>query len=106
MLDAEEVVNNNTLFFLDAHWGSHCPLKDELKVIAKHGLRPVIAIHDFYVPGEHGLAFDSYNGQALTFDWLGPVFDEIYGANGYHYYYNSEAESTEIKVGIIYIVPL
>jgi len=41
------------LFFLDAHWGDHCPLLDEIAVIGKHGIEPVIVIHDFKVPGKN-----------------------------------------------------
>lgn len=93
------------MFFLDAHWEAHCPLKDELRIIAEHKLKPVIAIHDFYVPGE-ALNFDSYHGQPFTFEWLKPYFDVIYGEGGYKHYYNSAATATEIKVGIIYITPL
>jgi len=93
------------LFFLDAHWDTHCPLPDELRIIAEHKLKPVIVIHDFQVPGQPGLAFDSYSGQPFTFDWLKDRFDAIYGEEGYGYYYNSEEESTEIRVGIIYIFP-
>ena len=28
-------INNNTIFYLDAHWYAHCPLKDELNLIKK-----------------------------------------------------------------------
>ncbi|MET0463418.1 MAG: hypothetical protein ABW007_09690 [Chitinophagaceae bacterium] len=93
------------LFFLDAHWDAHCPLRDELRIIAEHKLQPVIAIHDFQVPGEPKLAFDSYSGQPFTFHWLKDRFDAIYGEEGYDYYYNTEKESTEIHVGIIYVCP-
>jgi hypothetical protein len=93
------------MFFLDAHWEAHCPLQDELRIIAEHKLKPVIAIHDFCVPGE-ALNFDSYHGQPFTFDWLKPCFDLIYGEDGYEHYYNSAAAATEIKVGVIYITPL
>jgi len=99
-------IGDSILFFLDAHWGSHCPLTDELRIIAQNGVRPVIAIHDFQVPGQPGLHFDSYAGQPFTFDWLKPYLDSIYTANGYSYYYNSEMYSTEIRIGIIYIVPI
>lgn len=105
ILDDEILLKGNMLFFLDAHWESHCPLQDELKIIAKHKLRPVIAIHDFQVPGQPGLANDSYNGQPFTFEWLQPLFNDIYGVGGYTHYYNTEINSTEIKVGIIYIIP-
>lgn len=105
ILNSVASANGNTLFFLDAHWDSHCPLRDELMIIAQYHLHPVIAIHDFQVPGQPGLHYDTYNNQPFTFEWLKPLFDDIYGAGGYTYYYNSEVNSTDIKVGIIYIVP-
>jgi len=103
ILEHEAQVNGNTIFYLDAHWDLHCPLQDELRIIAGHKIHPVIAIHDFHVPGEPGLSYDSWGGQPFTFDWLKPLLDDIYGADGYDHYYNSELTSTEIKVGIIYI---
>lgn len=103
---AQEVpINEKIIFFLDAHWDAHCPLQDELRIIAEHKLRPVIVIHDFQVPDQPGLAFDSYGGQPFTFDWLKPLFDNIYGEDGYDHYYNSEINATEIKVGTIYVIP-
>jgi len=90
--------------FLDAHWGTNCPLKDELRQIAEEGIKPVIAIHDFVVPNRPELGFDSINGQPFNYEWLKEDFDKIYGEGNYKHYYNSE--STGAKRGIIYIVPL
>jgi hypothetical protein len=105
LLGGKNSDTGNMFFFLDAHWESHCPLRDELKIIAQYKVLPVIAIHDFQVPGEPGLHFDSYNGQAFTFEWIKPLLDNIYGEQGYDHYYNTELNSTEIRIGIIYIVP-
>jgi len=105
VLEREAPVNGNTMFYLDAHWDLHCPLQDELRIIGEHKIHPVIAIHDFHVPDEPGLAFDCWGDQPFTFDWLKSSFDNIYGAGGYDHYYNSALTSTEIKVGIIYITP-
>lgn len=98
-------IGDDTIFFLDSHWNQYCPLQDELRIIAKNKLKPVIVIHDFKVDGEPALGYDSYNGQPFSFDWIKPRLDEIYGTDGYEYYYNSDATSTEIKRGIIYITP-
>jgi predicted O-methyltransferase YrrM len=65
--------NSSIFFFLDAHWEYYWPLLDELKVIKEKNLKPVIAIHDFYVPDENGnakFAFDSYHGQPLNFTYI------------------------------------
>ena len=93
----------NIFVFLDAHWGEHCPLKDELRQISDSGIKPVIAIHDFVVPNHPELGFDSINGQPFTYEWLKNDIDSIYGDTGYNYHYNSESEGA--KRGIIYITP-
>lgn len=95
--------DDKTIVFLDAHWNFCCPLRDELQAIADFKLKPVIVIHDFVVPGRPDLGYDSINGQPFTFEWLKDKFDAIYGESGYDYYYNSEA--TEIKRGLIYLMP-
>lgn len=89
--------------FLDAHWGQNCPLKDELNQIAKANVKPCIAIHDFVVPNNPELGFDSIDGQPFNYEWLKENIDSIYGEEGYEYYYNSE--SVGAKRGIIYINP-
>jgi hypothetical protein len=92
-----------TLCFLDAHFEKHCPLLDELKAIASAGIKPVIVIHDFLVPGRLDLGFDTWNGQRFTFEWVKPYLDRIYGTR-YAHYYNQEA--TGAKRGVLYVVPI
>lgn len=96
------VKNKNILFFLDAHWQSYCPLLDELQVIADNGIKPVIVIHDFKVPGKD-FGYDSYKGQDFEFSWIKEKIEKIYG-NNYTFYYNQEAEGA--KRGVIYIYEL
>lgn len=106
-------LSNRTIYFLDAHWGNVCPLLNELTAIAHTGLRPVIAIHDFKVPGEPHLGFDSWNGQEFTFKWIKPSIDAIYNnrlleeniPDDYEYYYNTFEKSSGAKRGIIFILP-
>lgn len=88
--------------FLDAHWESYNPLIDELKVIADNKLKPIIAIHDFKVPGKPELGYDSYQGQDYDWSWIRSSVENIYGED-YTIEYNSEA--TGAKRGIIYIHP-
>ena len=99
-------IGHDTIFFLDAHWNSYCPLLDELEAIAKYELLPVIAIHDFKVPGG-GLGFDCYNDQEYTFDWIKPKVDKIYSFKnrGYKHYYNTPEKACGAMRGVIYIVP-
>ena len=95
---------DQALFFLDAHFEAHCPLLQELAAIAEAGIKPVIVIHDFQVPGRPDLGFDTWEGQPFRFSWIRPSLDAIYGANGYGHYFNSEA--TGARRGVIYIHPL
>lgn len=90
------------LLYLDAHGDAGTPLLDELTVISESGLRPIIAIHDFYVPGRD-FGFDTYNGQAYRWDWIASHVARIYGEAGFDYYYNSEADGA--RRGVAYIVP-
>lgn len=110
---------DNIIYFLDAHWNDDCPLLQELEAISKineqrkfvcdlHKLQfqqPIIVIHDFKVPNESQLGYDSIHGQPFEFDWIKPYIQDIYGVDGYDYYYNSNETSTEIKRGVIYITP-
>lgn len=96
---------SRVIFFLDAHWGNQCPLLKELYAIYQLGLLPVIAIHDFNVPGE-GLGFDSFKGQPFDLNMIRRSLKQIYGSDeNYKYYYNSLPKSSGAQRGIIYIYP-
>lgn len=89
--------------FLDAHWNEYNPLLDELAVIAKHGFRPVIAIHDFKVPGHPELGFDQYKDITYEWNWIEESVKKIYHGVNFTIEYNHKA--TGAKRGIIYIYP-
>jgi len=91
------------LFFLDAHWGPNNPLLEELQIIADHKLQPVIAIHDFKVPGHPELGYDTYGGQDYEWEWIKDKVEIIYGKDGYQVSYNAEAVG--MKRGVIFITP-
>lgn len=91
------------LFFLDAHWGPNNPLLEELQIIADHKLKPVIAIHDFKVPGHPELGFDTYGGQDYEWNWIKKKVENIYGSKSYTVEYNKEANG--MKRGVIFITP-
>lgn len=88
--------------FLDAHWGNVCPLLDELQKIADSGLKPIIAIHDFFVPNKT-FEYDSYNGKRFDFEFIEEKLANIYGGD-YTHFYNTMA--TGAQRGIIYIEPV
>lgn len=98
-------IDDNSIFWIDSHWGANCPLEKELGIIAEAGIKPVIVIHDFQVPDKPEFGFDEYNGQPFTFAWLKPLFDKIYGEEGYDYYYNTGILENSAKRGIIYLIP-
>lgn len=95
-------VLDGVLFYLDAHWPSYWPLRDELKVIAERKMdRSVICIHDCQVPGKD-FGFDEYNGQILNIEYVQDLLPLIY-EDGYDYHYNEVAEGN--RRGIVYITP-
>jgi len=94
---------DDTLFFLDAHWGPSCPLLEELAAIADAKLRPLIMIHDVYVPGKD-FQYDTYNGQRFDYEWVKDSLDKIYGEEEYVVRYNTEASGA--RVGIMFVIPL
>ena len=46
-----------TLFYLDAHWLEHLPLREEVELITANFPRAVIVIDDFEVRGRSRLRF-------------------------------------------------
>jgi hypothetical protein len=97
---------DRVIYFLDAHWGEHCPLLDELKALtlSQTELPPVIAIHDWYT-GNEAFGWDEYKGQRFDYEWIEPIIKQLEEANNctYTHHYNTEAENG--MRGIIYLVP-
>jgi hypothetical protein len=59
------------LFYLDAHWLDHLPLREEVEFITANFSRSVIIIDDFEVPDDPGYGFDNYGaGKRLSLDYL------------------------------------
>lgn len=82
--------------FLDAHWGEHCPLLDELAAIAspEHAAKkkPCIIIHDFHVPGTD-FGFDRMpDGRPFELDLIREHLDRIYGEGGWKHNYPQQVE--------------
>src|SRR6478736_1849018 len=98
------LLDKKVLFFADAHWSEACPLLEELKEIADQGMKPVILIHDFKVPGT-SLGFDSYNGQDFELEWVEPSLKEIYGEGGYHTEYNDPNTALGARRGVLFVFP-
>lgn len=89
------------LIYIDSHWhDTPCPLKDELKLIAKLNINPVICIHDFKVPNKD-FGYDEYD-YVLELSEIENLLPAIY-PNGFDYHYNTEANGA--NRGIIFIYP-
>lgn len=99
-IKTHQFMKHNYLFFLDAHWNG-TPLLKELEAIKDKGIKPVIVIHDFKVPGTD-FGFDTYDGQDYNYEWIKPSLEKIYGQD-FEYYYNKKA--TGARRGVIYIYP-
>lgn len=97
-----KIHDKQVIFFLDAHGDSPCPTVSELKIIKKMEIKPVICIHDFYVPNED-FGWDIYKDFEYKWENIEKLINEIYGEDNYVYYYNSEANG--YKRGIVYIKP-
>lgn len=90
------------LFFLDDHWLENLPLLDELHIIASVGLKPVIVIHDFKVPGKT-FGYDTYNGQPLNYAYVEEALIKIYGVHFSHHYNDRAAGAAR---GVLYCEPI
>lgn len=106
-------IGSDALFFLDAHWGPHCPLLDELKAIAEHGIKPCVVIHDMKNPNDSRFGFDEYpitkDGvpvvQQFTFEWVKPYLDAIYGTDNYQHYFNTGFKQESAQRGVLFVHP-
>jgi predicted O-methyltransferase YrrM len=63
-----------SLFYLDAHWFEHLPLRDELRIVLKYWPKAAIVIDDFEVPDDPGYRFDDYGeDMRLCLRYLAPL---------------------------------
>lgn len=94
----------NALLFLDAHWYTN-PLIGELVKIAESEYKPaIICIHDMMNPNDLSMGYDVYPDQGITYtyEWVEPYIHNIYGKDGYIYYYNKKASGA--RRGALFII--
>ncbi|MBL8574014.1 MAG: class I SAM-dependent methyltransferase [Hyphomicrobiaceae bacterium] len=67
--------DDRIVFYLDAHWNEHLPLRRELELIRERYRNTIIVIDDFRVDGDDGYGFDDYGPVTgrLTLDYIEPV---------------------------------
>ena len=99
-----EVLASNILIFIDSHW-YNLPLIKELELIKKAGIKPCIAIHDFFVPHNDELGYDSYGNKTICWELIEDSIKDIYGDEGFSIEYNSNSTANGAKRGVIYIFP-
>jgi predicted O-methyltransferase YrrM len=69
--------NETTFFYLDAHWYSHLPLREEIAIIVENWEHFVVMIDDFEVPGDANYGFDDYGGgQSISRRFISEVLDK------------------------------
>ena len=71
-LTAEPIDRNvPILFYLDAHWHDHLPLREEAEIAFGHFSKAVLLVDDFAVPDDAGYSFDDYGpDKRLNLDYL------------------------------------
>lgn len=87
-----------TLFFLDAHWNTYWPILDEISTIEKN--KGIILIHDFKVPNNSELGYDSYKNQPLDYDFVKEALDSW--SPTHRIEYNSQAFYEKRGVAFVY----
>jgi cephalosporin hydroxylase len=97
------ISDKKIIAFLDSHFLNDQVLERELALFEKLSIKPIIIIHDFYVPGKD-LGYDTWDGHRYDYVFYKPYLDKLYGGeNTYTYSYNSEAVGC--RRGVIITVP-
>lgn len=89
--------DHKVLFFLDAHLApKFTRVCDELEIIAAQSCPDVfIVVHDFQVPGQEALGFDTYDEVGpLCVSLVGPYLDRVF-PGGWRVQFNSDAEGAK-----------
>lgn len=97
-------LEDRAIVFLDAHADHDFPLLKELEKIAVSKIKPIIIIHDFYVPDENNnpkFQYDTWEGHRIDLDFIYNKLIEIYGQEKFVHYYLPEQQIS----GVIYITP-
>ena len=91
------------LIFEDCHWYAVVVFK-ELQVLKDKGLtRSILVIHDIQNPNDPTMGYDTYGDVVYRFETFKPHIDNLYGINGYNYYFNDKAEGA--RRGALFVIP-
>lgn len=92
---------DRVVFYLDAHWNEHLPLRAELAWIRANVPNAVVVIDDFKVEGDPGYGFDDYGDVTgrLTLDYIRPAIGNAF--RGWFPAARSEAETGKRRGWIV-----
>lgn len=94
----EEIRDKKIIAFIDAHWRQDMAAERELSLLSHLTHKPVILVHDFYVPGTD-FGYDSHDGHRYDLESFRWHFDLIYGKDKWNYRYNTQASG--LKRGVV-----
>jgi hypothetical protein len=88
----DSVPKRDVLFYLDAHWNSDLPLREELELIFDHWTDFIVVVDDFKVPDDPGYGFENYgDGRVLCLEYLCP-----FSHRGIRVFFPRAASSEEV----------
>ncbi len=74
------------LFYLDAHWEEHWPLRQELEEISKtHRDNCIIVVDDIKVPGKKRIPYDKYGENECSHEYIKTELDKVFSEYTFHY---------------------
>lgn len=103
------ISTSNFFLYLDAHIDfSDNPstvVLDELELVYKHKLTPIIIIHDFDTKRDNW-AYYKFDNRSLDLDYVKPSIDKIYGEGKWDFMYNKRSRQMYgFPNGCIYFFP-
>jgi len=84
------IKDKKILAFLDSHFLNDQVLERELELFRELTQKPIIIIHDFYVP-DKDFGYDTWDGHRYDYNFYKKYLDDLYGEDGYTYFYNNDA---------------
>lgn len=96
----DEIQDKKIVAFIDAHWQQDKAAERELTLLSRLTNKPVLLVHDFYVPGTD-FGYDSHDGHRYDLESFSAYFDFIYGKGKWSHRYNTQASG--LKRGVVIV---
>ena len=100
-----KINNNNFILFSDGHNyedKKNTSQLDELNIMIKLGLKPIVIYHDFKNPNMVSMKYDIFDVGENSIELIKNTLDECYGVNNYNITYNTESDC---NVGYAIVIP-